>query len=224
MKLQLSCCRISVTLSWTLAGLLNFPCAGLDQSQCCVQALPPQFLSPAAPGARPLTSLQPHHLQDAPGVGIPQVHASPDSPLARLPHRASGQPLQHLSVPHGRLLHLQGEVAGGEAVVDDGDGERQDQDPRQDAEEGQHLSDNRVGSDVPVADCGHGGGCPPPSCWHTGEGGGRNVVLKSEDQCGKDGDANTEEEEQEADFLIALSDGHTQRLQAWTQSRTEEQK
>lgn len=188
-----------------------------------VQVLPPQFLSAAAPGARPLPSLQPHHLQDAPGVGVSQVHASPNSALVRLPHRAPGQPLQHLSVPRGCLLHLQGEVAGGEAVVDDGDGERQDEDPRQDAEEGQHLSDNRVRSDVAVADRGHGGGRPPPSCRYTAEGGGGNVALQSEDQRGKDGDANTEEEEQEADFLVALSDGHTQRLQAWTETRTEGQ-
>lgn len=126
-------------------------------------------------------------------------------------------------MPRGRLLHLQGEVAGGEAVVDDGDGERQDEDPGQDAEEGQHLPDSRVGPDVTIADRGHRGGRPPPSYRYAAEGGGGNVALQSKDQRGKDGDANTEEEEQEADFLVALSDSHTQRLQAWTETRTEEQ-
>lgn len=123
-------------------------------------------------------------------------------------------------MPHRRLLHLHGEVAGGEALVDNGDGERQDQDPGQDAEEGQHLPHSRVGSDVSVADRGHGGGRPPPSGRHAGEGCGRSVALQSEDHRGENGDPNAEEEEQEADLLIALSDGHAQRLEAWTETRT----
>lgn len=187
----------------------------LRRGQRSVQTvLPPQLVSSAAPGARSLASLQPHHLQHGPGVGVPQVHASPDASLGRRPHRAPSQPLQHVAVPQRRLLHLQGEVAGGEAVVDDGDGERQDQDPGQDAEEGQHFPHRRVGPDVAVADRGHGGGRPPPGGRHAGEGRVGKVVLQSEDHGGEDGDADAEEEEQQADFLVALSDGQTQRLQA----------
>lgn len=186
--------------------------SGLGQSEFRLLVLPPQFFPSAAPGARPLSPMQLQHLQDTPGVSVPQVHASSHSSHARPPHRATGQPLQHLAVPRRRLPHLQGEVAGGEALVDDGDGERQDQDPRQDAEEGQHLPHSCVGPDVSVADRGHGGGRPPPGGRHAAEGGGRRVVLQSEDDRGEDGDADTEEEEQEANLLVALSDGQPQRL------------
>lgn len=184
-----------------------------------VLVLPPQFFSSAAAGAHPLSPVQPQHLHDAPGVGVPQVHASRHTGPA---HRAAGQPLQHLALPHRRLLHLHGEVAGGEALVDDGDGERQDQDPRQDAEEGQHLPHRRVRADVSVSHRRHGGGRPPPSDRYAGEGGGGKVVLQGEDHRGEDGDTDTEEEEKEADLLVALSDGHPQRLEAWTGMRTEE--
>lgn len=46
-------------------------------------------------------------------------------------------------------------------------------------------------------------------------------MLQSVDHHGEDGDADAQEEQQEADFLVALSDGDAQRLQTWTQSRTE---
>lgn len=154
--------------------------------------------------------MQPQHLQDATGVGVPQVRPAPDADPSQ---RAAGQPLQRLAVPCGRLLHFQGEVAGGEALVDDGDGEGEDEDPRQDAEEGQQLPHRRVGADVSVAHRGHGGGGPPPSHRHAGEGGGGKVALQGEDHRGEDGDADAQEEEQQADFLIALSDGQTERLE-----------
>lgn len=46
-------------------------------------------------------------------------------------------------------------------------------------------------------------------------------MFQGEDHGGKDGDAYSKEEEQKANFLIALSDGHTQRLQTWAQMRTQ---
>ena len=47
-------------------------------------------------------------------------------------------------------------------------------------------------------------------------------MLQSEDHRGEDGDTDAEEEEKEANLLVALSDGHPQRLEAWTGTRTEE--
>lgn len=118
-------------------------------------------------------------------------------------------------MPQRHLLHLESEVAGREAVVDDSDGQCQDEDARQDAEKGQHLAQGGVGADVSVAHRGHGGGGPPPGTGHAAEGGAGDVMLQGKLHHGEDGDAHGEEEEQETHLLVALGNGQAQGLEAW---------
>ena len=146
-----------------------------------------------------------HHLY-APGECILHVHGYDAAvPLGSL---------QSLSPLDGFLLPLLLFVKLGEVIDNNGDGKSNHQDPRDAAETPHNFPQESLGVDVSIPNSCHGDGGPPEWGRDAFELGVILILLSKEDKAGEDHDAHGEEEDEQAQLVVAPPQGEAQGLEA----------
>lgn len=100
-------------------------------------------------------------------------------------------------------------VVLGKLVEDNGDGKGHHQDATDDACAGDKLPGQGDWIGVSIAHGRHADGGPPPARRDAGEAGRVVVFLHRIDEHRKDGNAHRQEEQQEPNFVVAVSQGGT---------------
>ena len=119
-----------------------------------------------------------------------------------------GPSLERLLPPDLVLVELR------EVVDDDGDGEGDDEDSADTADQTDTLARQRGGVHVTVTHSGHGDGRPPEGGWNAGERSLLHLSLGEVAEAGEDEDPHGDEHEQQAELLVAVSDGEAETLQS----------
>lgn len=141
------------------------------------------------------------------GEGVPQIDmmeghdaAFSFSPLESLP------PLKCLLPSHLVLVEFS------EIVDDNGNGQRDYQDTTYTTHTADHLAERGRGVDVAVSDGGHCDACPPKGLWNAYEFGPGLLLLGEVGETREYEDTHRQEEHQQAQLLVGVTQGETEAL------------
>ena len=142
------------------------------------------------------------------GEGIPQVDVMErnDAALPLCPFK-SLSPLEGFLPSHLVLVEL------GEIVNDNGNGQRDYQDTTYTTHTADHLAERGRGVDVAVSDGGHRDARPPKGFWNAYEFGPGLILLSEVGKTREYKDAHRQEEHQQAQLLVRVTQGEAKALQ-----------